>query len=347
MSFFPLASANRIKRLGLAVATVLVPLTSPAEAAPSVVTTIKPVHSLVTAVMDGVGTPDILIDGAASPHNFSLKPSQAFQLQGADLVFWIGEGLETSLTKAMTSLPESARVVELMDAEGLELLRFRDHDDFGEHDHGEEHNEHEAHRDGAHDEHDKDEHDDDHSEAGHDGHDHHGTNDPHIWLDPDNAMAMTDAIADALSEVDPDNAERYAANAAAYKERLLTLSEEIKEQLIPVRQRPFVVFHDAYHYFEDHFAVPAAGTISLNPETPASAERIREIRDMVKDEGIVCVFSEPQFPPKLVKVVVEGTSVRSDVLDPLGTAHANGPDLYAQLLQEAANSITRCLTDTK
>ncbi|WP_289036382.1 zinc ABC transporter substrate-binding protein [uncultured Roseibium sp.] len=368
-----------------------------AHAEPRVVTTIKPIHSLVSGVMEGVATPDILIDGAASPHGFALKPSQATQLQDADLVFWVGEGLETALAKALTSVAGNAEVIELMEAPGLTLLPYRtsggfgahDHDDHedGEEDHHDDHDDHNEHADDKHDEdhddddhaHGHDNHDEDHDDhgdeheehadgdehnhdehddhaeghddndeghdhaAGHDDHDHDGT-DAHIWLDPNNALAMIDVIAAELAENDAENAGAYAANADAMKKRITELTAKIDKELAGVRGRPFVVFHDAYHYFEDRFSVQAAGAITLNPETPAGADRISEVRETIKDLGVVCVFSEPQFTPKLVDVVLEGSNAKTAVLDPLGTGLENGPGLYEALLRNTADSMTDCLS---
>ncbi|WP_417683918.1 zinc ABC transporter substrate-binding protein ZnuA [Roseibium sp.] len=353
--FFP-SLGRRKSPIGVVIGAGLIAVFSPAVigaaavAAPNVVTTIKPVHSIVAAVMDGVATPELLIDGAASPHSFALKPSQAFKLQGADLVFWIGESLETSLAKPMASLPATARVIELADTPGLELLPFRELSEFGEDDHDhegeEDHADHAADENGTHEH----EHDDDHahdqereSAAGHDGHDHHGSFDPHLWLDPDNAVVMAMAISEALSKADPGNAATYAENAQGFRERVEKLAADVDSQLAGVRGKPFVVFHDAYHYFEKKFDIPAAGAISINPESPSSAEHVREIRETITEKGVVCVFSEPQFEPKLIQVVTEGTQVRSGVLDPLGTAYANGPELYESLIKGAADAITSCL----
>ncbi len=338
MPNFPSCVFTNRRKKAIATATLLAAAflaSTSAMAAPKVVATIKPVHSLVAGVMQGVGTPDILIDGAASPHDFALKPSQASQLQNADVVFWIGEGLETSLAKALSSLAGSAKVVELSETPGLTILPFRESNGFGDHDHDEhEHADHDGH-----------EHESDHSEAepaAH-GHVHHGQ-DPHIWLSPENAELLVGEIAQSLSEADPDNAATYSSNAKAMKQRISTLAASIDKQLTPVRGRPYVVFHDAYHYFEDRFSVPAAGAISLNPETPAGADRIAAIRDTIKDLGVVCVFSEPQFTPKLVGVVLEGSNAKTAVLDPLGSDLENGPGLYEALLKQTADAVSSCLS---
>lgn len=298
-----------------------------AQAAVSVVTTIKPVHSLVAGVMQGVGSPQLLIKGAASPHDFSLKPSQAAQLQDADVVFWIGDNLETSLAKPISTMAEKALRIELFDAPGVEHLKFRDGDGFkgDDHDHGEAHDRADGGKD--------------------DGHNHGADGlDPHIWLDPENARAMVREIAESLSTADPENAASYKANADAMDRKLADLIQSTNERLAPVKGRSFIVFHDGYHYFEDRFGMPAAGAITLNPEVPAGADRVAEIHDIIKKRQAVCVFAEPQFEPKLIRVVLEGTQARSGTLDPLGAELEDGPGLYFALISGMADAMADCLS---
>ncbi len=375
-----------------------------AKAEVNVVTSIKPVHSLVAAVMEGVGTPGLIVEGAGSPHTYAMKPSQARMLERADVVFWVGEKLETFLAKPLGSIAADAKTVALIDAHGLVRLDFReggafeghdhgDHDGHGDHDdHAEKGHDDHAHDGHAHDEHDHDKHahDDhghsehshdehgheDHAKAGHEGHDHdshdhdahkkhdhdehahdehghdehgheghaHGGVDPHIWLDPANAKAMVAEIAEALSEADPGNADSYAANAKKVAARLDTLTAEVKETLAPVGDRGFVVFHDAYRYFEARFGVTAVGSITVSPEVMPGAERISEIRHKLEDVGATCVFAEPQFEPKLVDTVIEGTQARAGTIDPLGAGLADGPELYFTLIRQMAASIKTCLS---
>lgn len=359
--------------------------------APSVVTTIKPIHSIASAVMEGVGEPEIIIDGSASPHGFALKPSQAALIQGADVVFWVGPSLSSSLAKPIEAIAGDAVEVELLDAKGIDLLPYReganfdahdhdhgdheehaDHDDHdhdkheehAEHDHDDhDHEKHEEHAEHDHDDHDHEKHagNDDHDHdkheehaehdhekheehAGHDGHDHAGGMDPHIWLNPDNGIAIAAAMAETLSEVDPENAATYKQNAAAFAERIETLEGDLAKTLEPAKGKNFVVFHDAYHYFEHHFDIEASGAITLTPETVASASRVAEIKDQMSDLNVTCVFQEPQFEAKLVEVVLEGTDARKGTLDPLGTGLENGPDLYPNLLTSMSQSLADCLS---
>jgi len=329
--------------------------------APSVVTTIKPLHSIASAVMEGVGTPHILIDGASSPHGFALKPSQAFLLQGADVVFWVGPELAPSLAKPITSMASNAKTVELLEAPGIHQLDIReganfdahdhDHEDGHDHDeaHHDEHEDHEEHadHDEDHEEHaDHDDHDEDHEEhdeAHEHGHEHGEEHDPHIWLNPDNGIAIAGVMAETLAGIDPEHAATYRENAAKFKDRIEKLEQEVETQMEPVSGKTFIVFHDAYHHFEHRFGVEASGAITLSPEALSSADRIAHIRERIKDLNVTCVFQEPQFEAKLVDVAMEGSSARKATLDPLGTEIDNGPDLYPELLKNLADSLSGCL----
>jgi zinc transport system substrate-binding protein len=379
-SFNKYRAAKIATRLPIASAIGLSAFTTTSLAdAPSVVTSIKPVHSIASAVMDGVGKPFLLIDGATSPHGFALKPSQAFLLQGADTVFWIGPGLAPSLAKPISSMAGDASV-ELMEAEGIEHLGLREGATFDthEHDHGDQSEDHQDHEDGqeeheeaghddhGHDAHDKEEHahddhgdEDEHEEAGHDDHGHddgdkeehahddHGSEggerDSHIWLNPDNGIAIAGAMAETLAQVDPENADIYRANAKKFSERIEDLETKISAKLEPVSGQKFVVFHDAYHHFEHHFNVEASGSITLTPEAIASADRLLTIQSTIQDLNVSCVFQEPQFDSKIVNVAIEGSKARIGTLDPLGTEIANGIDLYPKLLMNLADSLADCL----
>ena len=325
-------------------ASLLVATSAAGHAAPKVVASIKPVHSLVASVMQGVAEPQLIIEGAGSPHTYSLRPSQARALQEADLIFWIGHELEAFLEKPVETIGTGAKSIELIDAHGLVKLPFREGGAFEGHDHGEHGGEH------GHADHDEDKHDDhaghDHDEThGHDdGHGHaHGAFDAHIWLDPENAKAMVSEIAEALSAADPDNAAAYEANAAKTVERIETMRTDIDARLTPLRGKGFIVFHDGYQYFEKRFGVTASGSITVSPEVMPGAERVTEIKARIGELGATCVFAEPQFEPKLIQVVTEGTDARSGVLDPLGAELADGPDLYFGLIDGLASSMEQCL----
>ena len=373
---------------------------------PNVAVDIAPVHSLVARVMDGVGSPNLIIQQGASPHEYSLRPSEARALQNADLVFWIGEDLTPWMEDAVETLAAGATVTSLLDADGTTLLEFREgamfeahahgeekHDDHGHDDHGEEkhedhaHDEHgeEKHDDHAHDEHGEEKHDDhahddhgeekhedhahdDHGEEKHedhahdehgeekhddhahgdedhaDHHDHaHGEHDPHAWLSTANASVWLNVIAGQLSSADPENAGTYFANAAAAREEMAALSAEISATLAPVRGGRFIVFHDAYHYFEAEFDFPASGAISLSDASDPSPARIAEIQDRINEEAVQCVLAEPQFNPGLVTTVLDGTEARTRVIDPIGIELEPGPTLYPQLMRAMAKTLADCL----
>ena len=332
---------------------------SAANADVSVVTSIKPVHSLVSGVMQGVGSPTVIIEGAGSPHTYSLKPSQATQLQDADLVFWMGDELEPFLVDAAQNIARNAELVNLVESHGLKKIRFREGGMFDEHDDHDDHAK-DDHDDHGHDKHAKDDHDDhgkekhakdDHDDHGHDKHakddhdDHgHGEFDPHVWLDPINAKAVVHEIEEALVKADPKNAKKYEANAVRMAGKLDQLVTELRAQLQPVQGKGFIVFHDAYQYFEQRFGVAAIGSITVSPEVMPGAERVRDLREKIKDLGATCVFSEPQFEPKLIRTLVDGTGARTGVLDPLGSSLTKGPDLYFQLVREMARSLKECLS---
>lgn len=319
----------------LTTAAMALAQTAAAEDALKVVTSIKPLYSLTTALTAGTATETtLLVKGAASPHTYSMTPSEARALQNADVVFWIGPALEHFLDKPLDALGGNAQIVELEDAPGVETLAPREGGAFEAHEHDED--DHEGH------DHEEDGRDDHDHEAGHDEHNHDGEVDPHMWLDPLNARAFAAAMAATLAENDPANAEIYADNAEKLEARLDGLTTDIQAQIDAVNAKPYVVFHDAFHYFGNRFGVEAAGSITVNPEAPPSAQRIREIHDKLTELGAACVFSEPQFPPKIVDTVIEGTDARTGVLDPLGAGLEDGPDLYFLLLENLAGNLTDC-----
>jgi len=310
-------------------------LTTTAWAAPGVVASIKPVHSLVAAVMEGVGEPDLIVDGSASPHTYALKPSDADALQNADLVFWTGHGLELFLGDALETLSTGADVVELAAAPGIVLLPVREGGAFEAHEHDDQH----AH-DAIHD-HDGAE---DHAMKGEQSaDDEHGEGDMHFWLDPENAKLMVTQIATSLAQADPANASTYQTNAEAQLVRLDELEAEIDGMLAPVKDKPFIVFHDAYQYFEARFGLNLAGSITVTPDTMPGAARIDELKTRLVELGAACVFAEPNFAPTIINAITEGSAARSGTLDPEGGALEAGIDLYPNLLRGLATSLVDCL----
>ena len=300
---------------------------TPLKAEISVVTSIKPLHSLTSYIMEGVGEPELIIDGVASPHNFQIKPSHAKMLQNADLVIWIGEDLESFLPTALKSIPKDAVVFELLDQSGLKKLKFREKNIF------------EGHDDHGHDEHAKKE--DDHDDHEHDDHGHgHGSFDPHIWLDPANAKVIVKKITNQLSKIDKDNASTYKANSKKVIKDLDGLIKEVKNEIN--KDASFVVFHDAYQYFEKRFGLSVIGALTVNPDVMPGAEQLSEIREVIEHEKAKCIFSEPQFNPNIINSIASDTGVKTGVLDPLGANIDKGKNMYFDLIKDMSNSLKDC-----
>jgi zinc transport system substrate-binding protein len=308
-----------------AAACLLAASAAPSAAAePKVVVTIKPLHALVAQVMAGVGTPELLIKSAASPHTYALRPSETRMLHDADIFVRMSETLEPFTQRLVRSLPKSVEVVTLQETPRLKLLARRTHATFERHDHG---------RDGHKD------HADSAAARGPDA-----AIDGHAWLDPDNAAAMVDRIAQALSAKEPDHAAAFKANAEALKTRLRALADELDRDLKPIASRPYIVFHDAYQYLERRYGLNVVGSISTSPEVPASGKRLTELRRKIGELGAVCVFAEPFSDMRLVENLIEGTSARTGTLDPEGGRLEPGPDLYFTLMRRLADDLKACLT---
>ncbi|MGE7370907.1 zinc ABC transporter substrate-binding protein ZnuA [Neorhizobium sp. NPDC001467] len=311
---------------------------------PEVVVSIKPIHSLVASIMKGVGEPKLIVEGAASPHTYTMKPSNARAIQNADLVFWMGPNLEAFLDKPLDALAGSKTVIALSDAPDLEKLPFREGGPFEAHDHGHEGHAHDDEHAEAHGNAHEGEKHDEHGKAEH-GHAHeHGGFDAHVWLDPMNAKVIGREIAKQLVDADPEHAKQYEDNAANLMRKIDELDTTIRTTVAPVKDRPFIVFHDAYQYFEKRYDVKVAGSITVSPESMPGADRISQIHKKVTDLGATCVFAEPQFTPKLVNVVLEGTPAKAGTLDPEAATLKEGPDLYFQLMRGIAESMKTCLS---
>ena len=297
-----------------------------AKADIKVVTTIKPLHSLISSVMEGVGEPSLIIEGTSNPHTFVFKPSHAQMLEEADIVFWIGEDLEAFMEKPLDSLAGNATKISFMELSSIEKLKFREENIFDDHD------------DHGHDDHDG--HEDEHE--GHDGHDghHHGEFDAHIWLDPSNAIEMVLEISHELSEIDPDNAAKYEMNANKTIASLNNLINEINSS-IP-KDASYIVFHDAYQYFENRFGVSSAGALTLNPDVLPGAKQIDAIQDLIQNQNIKCIFSEPQYNPKIIETLAADMKISTGIMDPLGAFIDQGPEMYQSLILDIANSLKDC-----
>jgi zinc transport system substrate-binding protein len=315
-----------------------------AKADIKVVTTIKPLHSLISKVMDGVGEPSLIIEGTNNPHTFVFKPSHAQMLEEADIVFWVGEDLEAFLEKPLNSLAKNATKVSFMELTSIEKLKFREENIFDDHDGHEDkheghddHDDHDGHKDDDHDDHE----DHDGHEDKHEGHEHlHGEFDAHIWLDPANAKAMVLEVSHELSELDPDNKNQYEKNAAKVINSLDDLINEVDSSIS--KDVSYVVFHDAYQYFENRFGVSSAGALTLNPDVLPGAKQIVDIQDIIQDKKIKCIFSEPQYNPKIIETLANDMNISTGVIDPLGAYLEKGSEMYNELILNIANSLKKC-----
>ena len=315
-----------------------------AKADIKVVTTIKPLHSLISKVMDGVGEPSLIIEGTNNPHTFVFKPSHAQMLEEADIVFWVGEDLEAFLEKPLNSLAKNATKVSFMELTSIEKLKFREENIFDDHDGHEDkheghddHDDHDGHKDDDHDDHE----DHDGHEDKHESHEHlHGEFDAHIWLDPANAKAMVLEVSHELSELDPDNKNQYEKNAAKVINSLDDLINEVDSSIS--KDVSYVVFHDAYQYFENRFGVSSAGALTLNPDVLPGAKQIVDIQDIIQDKKIKCIFSEPQYNPKIIETLANDMNISIGVIDPLGAYLEKGSEMYNELILNIANSLKKC-----
>ena len=286
---------------------------------PKVAVDIAPVQSLVAQVMDGVGTPALLIRPESEPHHYKLRPSEAKALANADIVFWVGEELTPWLVKPLSSLAGSAEHVKLFGLPGTTEYSFREDAVFAGNDH------------------DHADHDDDEDEH------HHGDHDPHAWLDPVNAQIWVKKIAATLSAADPEHAAQYNQNAKKALAQLTELTIDIQREADNLKDIKFVVFHDAYQYFEKRFGIMAVGSISMSDASKPSTARIAEIQKAVAKYGVTCVFTEPEFNPDLVHTVFSGSTVKTTgTMDPIGSSIPVGEGHYAAVLQAMITSLQQC-----
>jgi len=324
--YYNIFMTNKIQTYLLTLFFLVFSLISSANAEVKVVTSIKPIHSLVSYIMDGVGKPDVIVDGYNSPHGFSLKPSHAKMLENADLVIWVGEDLEAFLEKPLQTIAKKAKNIELMDLKGIKKLEFREKNIFEEHD---DHKEKDGHK----------EHDDHKEKDGHEGHGH-GEHDPHVWLDPINAKVIIKEITNQLVQLDSKNSSIYKSNSKKALTDIDKLVKDIKKELN--KDLRFVVFHDAYQYFENRFDIQVLGALTVNTDVMPGAEQLSKIREVIEHEKVNCLFSEPQFNPAIIKSIAKDTKIKTGILDPLGAKLDKGKNLYFDLLKNMSSSFKGC-----
>ncbi len=312
-----------VKTIGLFCASLVIPVEMViADQKPiSVVASIKPIHSLVAAVMGDIGTPHLLLEAPSSAHHFTLKPSQARSLQAADIVFWVGPTMEQPLTKALATLAPQAQTLPLIESAGLVQINFDKVTP--------------AHEKHDHEKHDHEKHDE------HAKHDDHLIN-PHIWLDPQNAKIMLGVIAARLAKADPENASTYAANADSMAARFATLETDITSQLASYSAAKFLVLHDAHVYFERRFGLRNYGAITTEPDVMPTASRVKALRDELREHRFECIFTEPFLGQKAVALIAEGSKVSIGTLDPIASNLPAGAQLYPDLLMSYAKALQSC-----
>ena len=346
-----------------------------------VVASIKPIHSLATYLMEGVAKPKLIVDGYASPHGFALKPSHAKMLQEADLIFWVGEDLESFLEKPLNTIAKKAENIELMEIKGLNKLKFRERNIFDghdDHDHGHKEDEHkeddhddhdhkkkDGHKEDDHDDHDhkkkdghkEDDHDhghkkkddyDDHDDHGHKKKDDHDDHEGHHHGEHDPHIWLDPINAKViLNEMVEHLIENDPNNASTYKSNLNKALKDLDKLTVDVmtelnKSTPSIVFHDAYQYFEERFNVKVLGAFTVNTDVMPGAEQLAEIREIIEHDKITCIFSEPQFNPDIINAVAKDMDIKTGVLDPLGATLDPGKDLYFDLIKNMSKSFKGC-----
>jgi len=302
----------------LAFATVI--WLGPAVAkSPVVIVSLPPLHSLVAAIMGDTGEPHLMLRGGRSPHNAALRPSDLKRLRDAAIIVWVGPTLENFLAKPLAAFQNRSAIITLLDLQSMKRLARRAGTSWDQHQH---HHDHEAPQ-GL-------------SDRG---------IDPHVWLSPINAIAIARSVAEALILEDPANSTSYKRNTRNLIMRIGALEERLGKSLAPVRRDPYLVFHDAFQYFERHFALQALGAVSINPERRSGARRLTEIRRRIEQSAVRCVFREPQFPPRILNTLTQGTKTRIGILDPLGAAIPPGPNHWFTLMSDLGAALVGCLGD--
>ncbi len=272
-----------------------------------VVTSIAPVYNLTSDIMAGVGQPALIVSGFNSPHDYRMRPSDARQLANADLILWIGKDMESFLHRPLQNYRDSATIITLIDIPKLNL-----------HSYG-------------------------HNNAQHDHQHSSNAIDTHIWLDPNNAIVMSNAINQALAQLDPNNAARYQENTTKLITAIKNFSNEAQQNLSRVTTQAFMVYHDAYQYFTQFFGFNNVHSVVLSPGRQPSAKQIRAIRHQIKTQNVRCIFTERQFKTPILKTLTENLQIRISILDPLGVKQTHKPYGYIAMMKANTHSLLACL----
>lgn len=278
-----------------------------------VLTTIKPLQQIAAAVMQDIDKPALLMEPGASPHSYALRPSDRRALAEAERIYWIGPELELflqDLLERQDSAVDLLHLPQMTVREQQQVHNFQN-DEHAGHAHGHEHD--------------------------------HGILDAHIWLSPDNARVIARYMAEDLASIYPQHVDQLQANLAVFEHSLTALDDRLQARLTPLRDKPYFVFHDGYGYFEDHYGVRPQGIFSLSHEVQPGARHVNQLRQQLQAAGPSCVFTEPQFTPRLVNSLTQGLPVSVGVLDPLGSAIEVGPRGYERMLADLGDSLAECL----
>ncbi|WP_279461556.1 zinc ABC transporter substrate-binding protein ZnuA [Aeromonas veronii] len=306
----------------IALFTALLAVSLPVRAI-EVLTTIKPLGFIAAAITDGVSEPKVLLPTGASPHDFSLRPSDIRSINSADLVVWVGPELEGFMAKPLANHPHALALTQV---EGMPLFNYATQDSHDSHDHDD--HDHAAHEHGDHDE-------------GHEGHHHEGV-DPHIWLGPTQAKVIAKAIASELGKLDPANQARYDANLAAFVTKVDAKDKVIAGQMKAVNEKGYFVFHEAYGYWERHYGMSSKGHFTVSPERRPGAKTLVDIRKALEEKQASCIYAEPQFSPAVIESVARNTGAKVLLLDEVGEQVPLGPDGYPQFMQQLADAFAQC-----
>jgi len=280
-----------------------------AQSTPNVVVSIKPLHSIVSALMEGVSRPQLLLESSDSAHTFHLNPSQLNLLSNADLVITIGDGFETGLKKTLRNIKVGSHII-VSEINGLHLFDFRN-PDTNEMDKNEEHE--------------------------------HADNDLHLWLDIDNMQKTAQYINEQLIKIDPNNRITYETNLVKIHSRLNKLKSELQQQIAPFRSERFAIFSDTLQYFEKSFQLQKPVIITPYHGARLSIHRTLEARKKMKDLKIKCLLYGPENTSKKVNVLSEGLSIKALRIDILGAKLNAGSDQYFNLMKGLSSQLVKCL----
>jgi zinc transport system substrate-binding protein len=319
-----------LKLLSTMMVCLVVFFIEPVLAGPRVAVSIAPVHSLMSAVMEGTGVPELLIPPGQSPHAYSPAPSSIKHIHAADLIVWIGPEFEVALKNTMDQVSNKSMVRSIADIQNLISYPVREG--------------------GLWDSHDVHIHVDGQPEGiqasvlDDTGNKHNPRVDSHFWLSTSNAVIMAGWFSSWLISIDPENTSTYQTNTDRVISRIRNLHNELQQRLSPVNDIPYILFHDAYQYFEKEFGMRAVGSVTIGPDKPPGAKTIRILRNTLESDDIKCVFSEPQFEPRLISTLIENTVVRVGQLDPIGAEIMPGPELWFEVMANLGESLGNCLT---